>query len=150
VNRSLSGGAIAGLAGTVAFLAMRAFDERYAPLTVAMPRDSSTPGPLQDLSHGNRSLTLRIGGGVLAGIAYGLIGERRRSKSSLVNGVMLGASVYAASDLVGRALTGIGPLAWRQSFPQVAGELLRRITYGVTTAAIYEAIHEPPDSCPTI
>jgi hypothetical protein len=51
-------GAAAGLMGTAALVGMRAFDERYASMTIADPRTFS----LDELP-----LWLRFGRGVLAG-----------------------------------------------------------------------------------
>jgi hypothetical protein len=124
----LLSGAIAGTAGTIARLAMRAFDARYAPLTVVAARSGA----------GAASAWPQIGGDVLGGAAYGILS--RRSTSALVGGVALGASVYAAEALVVVPAVGAEPPVWRQSWPQIAGSLLRHVAYGVVTAAIVSAV----------
>jgi hypothetical protein len=122
-------GAIAGAAGTIARLAMRAFDARYAPLTVVAARSGA----------GAVSAWPQIGGDVLGGAAYGILS--RRSTSTLVGGVALGASVYATEALVVDPAAG-GPPVWTHSWPQIAGGLLRHVAYGVVTAAIVSAVRQ--------
>ncbi len=123
-------GGVAGLAGTTVWLGMRAFDERYAPLTVASPRRSYDACVLY------RAFT----GGALAGAVYGLARERQRNRSSLRDGVALGASTYAASWLAQLSPQGIGRRPWQQSFPEHAGAFLRHLAYGVTSAATFVAL----------
>lgn len=131
--RAVVPGVAAGLTGTAAMLSMRAFDVRYAPMTVADAR----PGP-----DAAGSLWLRIGGGLLGGAIYGMLRRHRPGASALRDGAAIGAAAYVAGALTSPLLSGTRRPIWAQPFPQIAGGLLRHVAYGVTTAAVFSALHQ--------
>jgi hypothetical protein len=119
--------------GTVALVGMRAFDERYASMTIADPRTDSLDA---------LSLWLRIGRGVLAGAVYGELRRRALGASALRDGVALGAATYMAGALTSMLLSQRHAPIWAQPFPVIVGEWLRHAAYGVTTAATFSALRE--------
>jgi hypothetical protein len=142
-------GLAAGLAGTGVMMFVRSFDLRYAPKTVAQPAvdpalaivkaaERSTgisrvvPNPLERAT----AKALPIGYGTFFGLLYGLLRGRHHSRSALADGMLLGTTVYALGYLWLPA-SGLGEPIWKQTHPQVAGELLRHTVYGVTTVAAY-------------
>jgi uncharacterized membrane protein YagU involved in acid resistance len=160
MNRSLSQfasligpGIVAGMAGTCVMMAMRSFDQKYAPKTVPPAREDpgdflvsaaaravhasgSIPKPVEQAA----SLAAKSGYGALFGVLYGLWRGRGRSRSALVDGTALGGLVYGASYLAWMPAFGVTQPVWKQQFPEIAGELLRHVAYGVATAAAYETI----------
>jgi hypothetical protein len=133
VGRSVIAGAAAGLTGTVAMLGMRAFDERYAPMTVADARTARNPAV---------SLGLRIGGGVVTGVVYGTLRRRGPGASALGDGAAIGAAAYASAALASLLLFRTRRPIWARPFPEIAGGFLRRVAYGVTTAAAFSALQQ--------
>ena len=153
LRESLAGVA-AGLAGTAVMFAVRSFDQRYAADTVAKTTDD--PGHFM-VTRGERALSIHLPdqaerGAIMAshlaygttfGLLYALLhlGRPGRVEHPLLTGGLLGVAVYAAGYLGWLPAVGLVRPAWRQSFPQVAGELARHAAYGVATAAAYGAIH---------
>ena len=120
VTRALATGAAAGLIGTTALLGMRTFDERYAPLTVA--------GAGPDPDHAVPTW-LRIGGGMLGGVVYGILRRRGSGASALVDGAAIGTTAYAVGALASMPLSRSRCGTWSRKFPEVAGGLLRHCAY---------------------
>lgn len=120
-------GVFAGLAGTAAMLAMRNFDQRYAPKTVPPVRNSKSEA------------LLRAGCSALAGVLYAKL-RGPAPTSALRDGGIIGLALYFADDLFALPLLHLARPLWRQAFPQLAGEALRHIACGVTTAAVYGAL----------
>jgi putative membrane protein len=149
----IGAGLAAGLAGTGVMMAMRCFDQRYAPKTIAKTRDdpgafmvhaveraagiaSAVPKSVEQ----SAMLAARTGYGALFGVIYGLWLGRGKRRSALGDGVVLGAAVYSAGHLGWLPALGLTKPVWKQEFSEVAGELLRHVAYGVTTAAAYGMI----------
>jgi len=146
-------GFAAGLAGTAAMLAMRMFDQKYAPRTVpkakANPSEfiihameesvgaaATVPRPVELAA----AMTTHFAYGAAFGTLYGLIRRRGGRRSALADGVALGSVVYAAGYLGWLPLMGLTKPVWKQAFPEIAGELLRHVAYGVATTATYGVI----------
>ncbi len=88
------------------------------------------------------AISMHVGYGVLPGILFALFrGDRRHS--SLMEGAAIGTVVYLAGYLGWLPLAGLTRPTWKQSLPEIVGETMRHMAYGVTTAATYEAIHGP-------
>ena len=154
-NWSAGLGAIAGLAGTAVMIAMRSFDEQYAPGTILptaedpgaflvhrAERIAGLAGKVPSRIEQPAAIATHAGYGTLYGVLYGLWRGRGRRRSALADGVMLGTAVYAASDLGILPATGLSKPPWQQKLPQIAGELLRHIAYGVAVASAYGVIDE--------
>jgi uncharacterized membrane protein YagU involved in acid resistance len=152
-NGALLGmGILAGLAGTAVLMALRHFDEQYAPTTI--PPTNQDPGQymvqhaedamgvsLPERAKQSAVLLTHAGYGSTFAAAYALWRGRHHSqRSALVDGSFLGAAVYAAGHLGWLPALGLETPAWRQTYPQVAAELFRHIAYGVATAATFGAI----------
>ncbi len=150
---SILTGAIAGLAGTAAMMGVREFDSRYAPKT--MPHMREDPGQflvkqtaralgvereLPRFVNRTGAMLFHMAYGTAAGILYAAIRGRRRDSSTLVQGGLLGMIVYAAGYAGWLPLVHLTRPPWKQPFPGIAGEALRHLTYGVTTAAVHGAV----------
>jgi hypothetical protein len=151
IGTSAVTGLLAGLAGTAAMTAMRMFDQQYAPATI--PKQFGDPGDaivehVELITGGPPSkpieqaavLSMRLAYGGLGGMLYGLLAGRR-GRSALVGGSLLGAAIYTAGYLGWLPLFGFTRPVWRQTYPQVAGEVLRHTAYGVATAAVYRMVN---------
>lgn len=155
---ALAAGAVAGLAGTFAMMAMRTFDQKYAPKTIPQVEEDpgaflvkqaehmthlagAVPKPLENIS----AKTLHLSYGTIAGVLYAAIRGRRRRGSSLLEGGLLGGSVYAVGYAGWLPLARLTRPLWKQTFPQIAGEALRQMAFGVTTAAVYGAMNAARD-----
>ncbi len=125
-------GLLAGLAGTVAMSAMRNFDQRYAPKTAPAASNSKSEA------------LLRAGCSALAGVLYAKLRGPARSSSALRDGGLIGIALYFADEVFVLPLLHLARPLWRQAFPQLAGEALRHIACGVTTAAVYRALDGHP------
>jgi uncharacterized membrane protein YagU involved in acid resistance len=153
LTSALLAGGFAGLAGTTAMMAFRTFDEKYAPKT--LPKAKEDPGKfvveqMERATHSNGKLpkslekagamSMHIGYGVLPGILFALLRGRRRH-SVLLEGAAVGTAVYLIGYAGWLPLLGLTRPAWKQSLPEIAGETMRHIAYGVATAAAYEVVH---------
>jgi hypothetical protein len=110
-------------------MAMRWFDQKYAPLTV-LPTNED-PG----------ALALN-GGGTMFGVLYAWWRGRGRKRSALADGAILGAIVYAIGQVAWLPLCGLAKPMWKQTFPQIGGGLLRHLAYGVATVVVFGRIDE--------
>lgn len=143
-------GALAGLAGTAAMIAMRTYDEHYAPATI--PRMRQDPGEfivkksekavglegkVPNGAEKAAQMATRLAYGTLAGTLYAAIRGRRRGGSDLLDGAIIGVGLYAAGYAGWLPLLKFSSPAWKQPLPQIAGEALRHVVYGVSTAAVY-------------
>ncbi|MGA2233737.1 MAG: DUF1440 domain-containing protein [Tepidisphaeraceae bacterium] len=141
-------GIAAGLAGTGVMMAMRSFDERYAPQTI--PKARIDPGEYVAakvvragrLSHAlsqflqpAAALTAHTTYGIACGLLYVVIRGPKRYRSALGEGIALGAAVYAAGYLGWLPALGLQRPVWKQKFPEVFGEIFRHLAYGVATTA---------------
>ena len=146
-------GAAAGLAGTAVMMAMRWFDGKYAPKTIskmkedpaqflvhAAERATGIAGAVPKSVEGSAALATHAGYGTLFGVLYGLSRGRRKSRSALGDGVILGTVAYAVGHLGWLPALGLSKPVWKQDFPEIAGELLRHVAYGVATTAAYGMI----------
>jgi len=149
----IGAGAAAGLTGTGVMMAMRLFDERYAPMTIAKMKEdparllvhaaeraTGIAGAVPKSVEKSAALATHAGYGTLFGVLYGLSRGRRKSRSALVDGVVLGAVAYAAGHLGWLPALGLSKPVWKHEFPEIAGELLRHVAYGVATTAAYGMI----------
>ena len=150
LSHALEVGLAAGLLGTGVMVALRVFDQKYAPPTI--PRMKQDPGEFMVKTfekvttqmpvsvRKSAALAMRLGYGSLMGCIYGLCRGKIRRRSALAEGAALGTAVYAAGYLGWLPALHFSKPAWKQSFPQVAGELSRHLAYGVATAAAYKLI----------
>lgn len=136
-------------------MALRSFDQRYAPATIARTREDpgsfvvhaaeratrSTRRVPKSLEH-SAEMAAHTGYGTMFGVLYGLWRGRGRQKSALADGILLGAAVYAAGYLGWMPAMGLTRPIWKQPFSAAAGELFRHIIYGVATTASYELIDD--------
>jgi uncharacterized membrane protein YagU involved in acid resistance len=136
-------------------MALRAFDEHYAPRTIAKTRKdpaefminvaehvTGTAGAIPKGVEKTAALATSAGYGMVFGVLYGVLRGRGRHRSALLDGALLGTAVYAAGHCGWLPLLGLGRPTWKQGFPEVAGELIRHVAYGVATAAAYDAADE--------
>ncbi len=145
-------GILAGLAGTVVLTAIRSFDEQYAPRTIPPARQSPGQSMLRQaadaagltlppLAEQTAALLSQAGHGWIFGAAYALLrGRHRSTRSALIDGSVLGAAVYAVEHAGWLPATGREPPAWKQNYPQIAGELFRHIASGIATAGTFGVI----------
>jgi hypothetical protein len=124
-SRALVTGGISGLMGTAMLFALRAFDRRYAPLTIAEVDDPRT----------DRTLWFRVGAGTVGGAVYGIVRGRRAHAGSLTDGVALGLSAYLLDWLVHRSPRAFTRAA-KPVFPEIAGSLMRHLAFGMTTTVM--------------
>jgi uncharacterized membrane protein YagU involved in acid resistance len=147
---TIGAGLAAGLAGTGVMMAVRSFDQQYAPQTVARPAVDPALAIVKaaELSTGmsrfvpepverSAAQAAHIGYGTLFGLLYALLRGRHHARSALADGMLLGAAVYALGYLGWLPAAGLAKPIWKQRYPQIAGELLRHSVYGVATAAVY-------------
>jgi len=149
----LAAGALAGLSGTAVMMALRSFDGRYAPKTIPQSRRDpgayfvkqtervtgltrAVPKPVETVA----ATMLRIGYGTLAGVLYAKLRGGRRPASALVDGELIGGALYAAGYGGWLPLMRLTPPVWRQRFPQIVGEAVRHVAYGITVAAVYRTL----------
>jgi uncharacterized membrane protein YagU involved in acid resistance len=134
-------------------MAMRMFDQKYAPRTVA--KAEADPGEFmihagkdavgivatipKTVEHAAAETTY-FAYGAAFGALYGLVRGRSKHRSALADGVVLGSVVYAAGYLGWLPIVGLTKPAWKQAFPEIAGEVLRHVAYGIATAATYGMI----------
>ena len=143
-------GIVAGLTGTAVMMAMRLFDERYAPMTIAKTKEdpgafvihaaeraTGFAGTIPRSVENSVTLAIHAGHGTLFGVLYGLWRGQRKNRSALTDGVVLGTVAYAAGQLGLLPAFGLSKSVWKQEFPEIAGELLRHVAYGVATTAAY-------------
>ncbi|HEX4056509.1 MAG TPA: DUF1440 domain-containing protein [Tepidisphaeraceae bacterium] len=146
-------GLAAGLAGTAAMMVMRMFDQKYAPRTV--PKTETDPG--ESVMHAAKdaigalatipkpvehavAMTAPFAYGAAFGALYGLVRRHSKHRSALADGIVLGSVVYAAGYLGWLPTVGLTKPVWKQELPEIAGEVLRHVAYGVATAATYGMI----------
>jgi len=146
-------GVVAGLTGTAVMMAMRSFDQRYAPRTIARTKEDpgafgvhaaeraigmagAVPASIEKAA----ALATHASYGTLFGVLYGLWRGRGKARSALNDGIVLGTVVYAAGYLGWMPALGLSKPVWKQEFPELAGELLRHVAYGVATTAAYGMI----------
>ncbi|HTW94671.1 MAG TPA: hypothetical protein VMD30_07765 [Tepidisphaeraceae bacterium] len=148
-------GLAAGVVGTAIISALQAFDERYAPKTIPPttqdPADfmvqraerlAQVEGKVPKAVEKSAMLMTRTGYGTMFGVLYGLWHGPKTCRRPVVDGVLLGSLVYLAGYLGWLPALGLSKPVWRQSFPQIMGELARHLVYGVTTTAVYGLIDE--------
>jgi uncharacterized membrane protein YagU involved in acid resistance len=102
----------------------------------AIGAGSSIPKPVEQAA----AMATHIGYGTSFGIFYGLLRGSRKHRSTLADGIVLGSTVYAAGHLGWLPSVGLTQPVWKQELPQIGGELLRHVAYGIATAAIYGMI----------
>jgi len=151
---SIGIGVAAGLIGTGAMMAVRSFDQKYAPKTVPKLRQdpaafllhkaqragdlpTSIPKPIEKTA----AAALHAGYGTLLSVLYSCCRGRRANRSTLVDGIVLGTAAYGVSQIGWFPATGLTEPVSKQEFPEVAGELIRHIVYGVSTAAAFSVIN---------
>jgi uncharacterized membrane protein YagU involved in acid resistance len=153
-NRAVStiAGAVSGLIGTAVMMGMRSFDQQYAPKTLPEMREEPgifiadrIQGDLQRaLLRQTRNLSaflLSLGYGLSAGVVYARVRGRRKVTSPLLDGTILGVVLYLFAYVAWLPITGLTRPIWKQRYPQVAGEALRHVVFGIATAAVYRAIN---------
>ena len=148
-------GAAAGLAGTAVMFGMRSFDQQYAPATV--PKANEDPGrfivrrgehaaglQLSDEVESGLALSSHFAYGSLFGLLFALLrlNDSNRHHHPFLSGGLLGVFVWAVGYLGWLPVLKLVRPAWKQTFPERAGELTRHIAYGVATAAAYGAISD--------
>jgi hypothetical protein len=121
----VSTGIAAGLAGSCVMMMARAFDEKYAPRTVAETKAATG---------------ISLGFGSLLGLLYGLGKKSAGTGSTLGDGIVLGMVLYSIGFGILPAM-GLSKPPWKQEFPKIAGGLLRHAIYGVATAASFDVIN---------
>jgi hypothetical protein len=148
---SLAIGVAAGAIGGGVMLLMRRFDRQYAPKTVPVSRKEGPtqldpvtrqPVPTYSVSEGAQSVVVPLVCGALAAGVYGLARGRHADHSSLADGFLLGTCTYTAGAFAIMPALGVAPFPWKQSFPEIGGELLRHVAFGIATAAAYGLIDD--------
>lgn len=152
-GKVVGAGLAAGLAGTAALMAMRMFDQKYAPRTVPMMKKepgayarqavesaSGMTGVLPASAERIADFLPGVAYGAFFGVAYAMLSGQRRRRLPLLDGAVLGSVVYAIGYLGWLPAIGLSKPSWRQRFPEVAGEMLRHVAYGITTAKMYDAL----------
>jgi hypothetical protein len=135
-------GALAGVAGTLALVAMESFDERYAPATVVgrAPVNGFQPRARDPLPRRQqaRRLLRRAGHGALGGALYAVARGPAAAATPLGEGMAIGFLAFA-HEFAWQMAAGVKP---RPSvvFPALVGETVRHLAYGVATAAVYNFI----------
>jgi hypothetical protein len=146
-------GLVAGLSGAGVMMAMRSFDQRYAPETIppmrgdpgafmvkAAKRAVRASGGIPKPVERSAAIAMHAGYGALFGVLYGLWRGRGTPRSALIDGSALGGIAYATAYLGLLPALGLTDPAWKQRFPEIAGESLRRVAFGVATTAVYGAV----------
>ena len=155
---ALMAGAAAGLAGTAAMIAFRLFDETYAPRTI--PKMRKDPGEFmveraEEVAHLSR--VLPNGAAQDPGRSRGdvdadwlrhhsgncLCTAARPAAKRLVahRGATIGIAVYLLGYIGWLPRIGLTRPPWKQPLPEVVGETMRHMAYGITTAAAYSALN---------
>jgi hypothetical protein len=150
-------GAVAGLVGTGVMVAMRLFDQKYAPTTMPEAREdpgqfivrrtesaTGLPGYLPKPAEVGGGVLLSTSYGILAGALYAKVRGHRRSTSALLDGGFIGMALYLLGYAGWLPLLRLTRPIWKQHFPEIAGEALRHVAFGITTAAVYGAINDRP------
>jgi uncharacterized membrane protein YagU involved in acid resistance len=106
----------------------------------AAERATGIAGAVPKSDEKSAALATHAGYGTLFGVLYGLSRGRSKGRSALGDGVVLGTVAYAAGHLGWLAALGLSKPVWKQDFPEIAGELLRHVAYGVATTAAYGII----------
>jgi hypothetical protein len=142
-------GAAAGLAGTLVMMAMRSFDQKYAPGTVSKLKEDPGAFLVHQVERASGRLPHRIEAsgamathaayGTTLGVLYGWWRGRGENRSALVDGVAFGSAVYLLGHSLELPLAGLEKPIWKQDFPEIAGGLLRHVAYGVAVASTYGA-----------
>ena len=88
-------------------------------------------------------MSIHVGYGVLPGILYALFRGRPATHRRYWKARQSARSFIWLAILAGFRLLGLTRPTWKQPLPEIVGETMRHVAYGVTTAAIYEAIHGP-------
>lgn len=145
-------GAAAGLAGTCVMIAMRTFDEHYAPKTIAKVKQDPgqfmvkqaerLTGSLPQAIEQSAAMATHTGYGTFFGVLYGMWRGRGRQRTALRDGIVLGTAVYLAGQLGWLPAIGLAKPVWKDSFPEIGGELLRHIAFGIATAATFGLIEK--------
>jgi len=144
----LGAGVVAGLTGTGVMMAMRSFDQRYAPQTIPkaaidpgvfvadkMVRAARLPRTLRHALRPAAALAAHTTYGTVCGLLYSLIRGPKRDRSAVGEGIAFGAAVYTAGYLGWLPALGLQRPIWKQRFPEVLGEIFRHLAYGVATIA---------------
>ena len=132
-------------------MAMRSFDLRYAPKTI--PKTREDPGKFmvkhaEEATHLTRSvpkpvekaaaMSTAFGYGIVPGMVYAALrGRRATTRHRLLEGAAIGTAVYLLGYFGWLPLVGLTRPLWKQPLPEIVGETMRHVAYGVTTAAVY-------------
>jgi hypothetical protein len=145
-------GLAAGLAATGVMMALRMFDQKYAPKTVPHAKEDpgefvvrnveSLTGALPETAEKTGALALHLTYGTGFGLLYSLWRKISPRSSPLLDGAVLGTAVYAAGYLGWLPALGLTRPLWRQRFPSIAGELARHVVYGVAAVTAYDAMED--------
>jgi hypothetical protein len=140
----IGAGIAAGISGSCVLMAARSFDRRYAPKTVPDDRDDPVRFPINGLQNKNTepeaAVAIHLVLGSLIGFAYSLFRGRSARNSALSDGIAVGMVVYLLGSLGARPALRLTQPVWKQSFPQIAGDLLRHTIFGVATTAAFEIL----------
>jgi hypothetical protein len=146
-------GAAGGLAGTVVIQALMAVTRRLWPDAAAPIRqdpgafmveqaEEALPSRVEDRIPATvekvAAKALGLGYGLTFGAAYAAV--RPRGGNSFVDGLALGAAVWAAGYLGWLPATGLMRPVWEQSPEQVAAPVAEHLAYGMATVATYNAL----------
>lgn len=148
-------GALAGLAGTLAFQALRTADKKIMP--GSLPPMKKDPGefmvkkaenvlPRSKRRHISRRFEaasakcLSIAYGMTFGALYA--GARPKTKRILLEGTILGLVTWATGYLGWLPRFGIMPPVWKHKAKQVALPVAEHALYGVATVAGYRWVKE--------
>ena len=74
-------------------------------------------------------------------MVYAVLRGRPHNASSLLEGAAIGTAVYLLGYSGWLPLVGLTRPLWKQPLPEIVGETMRHVAYGVTTAAVYGAIN---------
>lgn len=126
-SSSISSAVAAGLAGSAAQFAMRAFDKKYAPQTV--------PPTQQPQIDPSASFLARFALGIASSLIYARFRSRTADCSTLRNGLLLGAARFATDRLL------TPPTETRFRVPVLIGEFFRQAAFGIVTVATLSALN---------
>ena len=149
VTTSIAIGVAAGAIGACVMLLMRQFDRAYAPKTIPhTPNDTPPqmdpvtrqPIPTHSITAAPQPIIAPLVCGAIAAGVYGLARGRHAHHSALAHGLLLGGSAYAAGAFAIMPALGVIPPPWKQTFPEIGGELLRHVVFGITAVATYGLI----------
>lgn len=148
-------GAAAGLAGTMAMMPTRMAAQKYAPGTLTPT--SEDPGQFM-VNQAERALpetarrkipdavedaaaqSTHMGYGMTWGAIYAA--TRPRGGSPLLDGAVLGLTVWAAGYMGWLPATGLAAPPWKNEPRQVLGEIAQHAVYGMATVAAYDLIEQ--------